>query len=238
MSVATEFRSWQAKPPSALQQFARSSPALVALRTFVLAWFGGANLGIWGVRNVRGGTSLSSHAFGAAWDWSYRGIAGGRDAARAKALEVIEWLIANSAELGVQAIHDYQGSRIWRAGRGWKDQPKDAEGMGQSWGDWLHVEIFETAWGDDRPVGAKLQPTAPEVPARPVLRRGDSGPFVRLAQAIMKDRAGQPVTVDGQFGGQTETAVRNVQAFVKSPVTGVIDESFWHVLDVLNGQAG
>lgn len=238
MSVATKFASWQSRPPSDLKTFDEASPALLALKVFVLQMFGGVSLGIYGVRPVRGGTSLSSHAFGAAWDWSYRALG------RKKALEVIDWLIANSAELGIQAIHDYFGGRIWRAGRGWKDQPKDREGMGQTWGDWLHIEVHADSWNDGRSVGLKLATSAPApagsggnpAPApqtRPVLRRGSSGDYVRLAQQILVDRAGQLITVDGQFGPQTEAAVRNVQAFVHAEPTGVIDATFWHVIDTL-----
>ena len=34
-------------------------------------WPGGIDLGAWTVRNVRGGTTLSVHAVGRAWDWRY-----------------------------------------------------------------------------------------------------------------------------------------------------------------------
>jgi hypothetical protein len=251
--LASAFTNWQRQPAARLKAFTRSSPALVAIRTYLLARWGGSNLGIYGVRPVRGGTSMSSHAFGAALDWSWRGLP------RAVALEVIDWLIANSAELGVQAIHDYQGSRIWHADRqAWKSQAKNREGMGQSWGDWLHIEVNEQQWNDGRPVEAKLagQPT-PATPApapapvvvplptpvlvpaaveewRPVLRRGDSGDFVKLVQLGVSRHAGQDVgPIDGKYGSRTEIAVRNVQAFVGAPVTGVVDAAFWHLLDVL-----
>ncbi len=258
MSVATKFSSWQTRPPSDLKTFDEASPALVALKAFVLNMFGGLSLGIYGVRPVRGGTSLSSHAFGAAWDWSYRGVG------RKKALEVMDWLILNSAELGVQAVHDYFGSRIWRANRvdqhgqllpvlqRWKTQAADREGMGQTWGDWIHVEVHPDAWNDRRSVGLKLAPPASAAtpvpapapqpaqapmpatpPQRPVLQRGSEGDYVRIAQQVLVDRAGQVITVDGKFGPQTEAAVRNVQAFVHAEVTGVIDASFWHVIDTL-----
>lgn len=247
MTVARTLTNWQQLPASKLKNYPKASPALVAIRTFVLAVFGGANLGLYGVRETRHGGSLSSHAFGAAWDWSYRG------AGRAKAVELIEWLIANSAELGVQAIHDYQAGRIWHAGRGWKPQPTDRYGMGQAWGDWLHIEVNAEQWADGRPVADKVAgAVAPDVPVlapvillpvaaeetRPTLRRGDIRPEVKLVQLTLRDRCGQDVgPIDESFGMRTETAVRNVQAFTGAPVTGVVDAAFWHLIDVLGQQA-
>lgn len=208
--IATTFTNWQQKSAADLAKFRVSAPALTTLRTHVLAEFGGVDLGIYGVRNVRGRESLSSHSFGAAWDWSYRGM--DRDVAD----RVIAWLIANSAELGVQAIHDYLRCRIWRANRsgdkngGWQKQRADNEGMGQTWGDWLHIEVNERQWNDGRPVNEKIGP-----PPRPVLRFGDRGDYVKIVQAVLRDKAAQPVTVDGRFGMQTESAVKNVEAFLK-----------------------
>ncbi len=253
MTVARAQTNWQAQPARRLAEFKRAAPALTTLLTYLRARWGGASLGIYGVREVRGGTSLSSHAFGSALDWSYRGVG------RERALEVIDWLIANSAELGVQAIHDYIGGRIWHADRqAWKSQKPDRYGMGTTWADWLHIEVNEQQWGDGRPVDVKLGAVPAPAPApvevapapvvvlvpvqvgesRPTLRRGDSRPEVKLVQLTLRDRAGQDVgPIDGQFGARTEMAVRNVQAFVGAPVTGVVDPAMWHVIDVLGQQA-
>lgn len=226
--IATEFTDWARKPTTELAKFRKASPALVALRVYIIATYGGADLGIYGVRSTRNGKATSTHSFGAAWDWSYRGKG------RAAADSVIELLINNSAELGVQAIHDYLNCRIWHAGRGWKAQRPDQFGMGQTWGDWLHVEVNERQWADDRPVEAKLGK-----PVRRTLQSGDRGEDVKLVQTTLASKAGQSVTPDGVFGTQTEIAVRNVQSFVtqgKGPVTGVVDNTFWGVIDMLNGK--
>lgn len=227
--IATEFTDWQKRPSTDLAKFPAAAPALKSLEMHVLDTYGGANLGIYGVRETRGGKALSSHAFGAAWDWSFRGLK------RSVANTVIDFLIDNSAELGVQAVHDYQNCRIWRAGRGWKKQKPDRFGMGQAWADWLHVEVNERQWSDGRAVSTKLKGEA-----RPVLRRGDKDAgtgktWVADLQTTLKTKAGQPMTVDGWFGTQTEMAVRNVQAFFKAPVTGVCDAQTWRIVEVLNG---
>lgn len=233
MTIAKEFTNWQKKLKAEMAKFTKASPALVSLKDYLIPTFGGADLGLYGVRKVRGSLfAWSSHSFGSAWDYSYRGLP------REVAEKVIAFLISNSEELGIQAIHDYMNSRIWHADRsgdkngGWKNQRKDKEGMGQPWGDWLHIEVNERKWADGRSVLEKLGSDT-----RRVLRRGDSGEDVKIVQSVLRDKAGQTITVDGKFGSQTEMAVRNVQAFVsggKGPVTGVVDSEFWKVIDHLN----
>jgi hypothetical protein len=74
--------------------------------------------------------------------------------------EVIPHLITWSRPWHLQAIHDYVGCRIWRAGRTsspaaafdgwWKTQPADTHGMGSSWATWIHLEVTPDGWGDAR----------------------------------------------------------------------------------------
>jgi len=71
---------------------------------------------------------------------------------------------------------------------------------------------------------------------RRTLRLGDSGGDVQIVQAVLRDKAGQTVTVDGKFGPQTEAAVVNVQRFFKLPVTKVVDAATWAVIDLLAAQ--
>jgi hypothetical protein len=173
----TEFTDWgdgrQPGPP-----FDRCSPNLVALDTYLRKRWGGMDLGCYALRPVRGGQAWSDHAF-AARDWRYENPGPGRDVLLD---EVLPFLIDNSAELGIQAIHDYKGGRIWRStrydGKGayWKAQPTSSTGMGQSWAGWIHVAIHAKAWFDGRAVEDKLADRL--VPA-PTLRRGDKGPEVR-----------------------------------------------------------
>lgn len=73
----------------------------------------------------------------------------------------------------------------------------------------------------------------------PDLRRGSQGEPVRYVQNVLKDRAGQTITVDGIFGLTTEGAVKNLQAFFGLTVSGVVDAPTWSILFSLGAaQAG
>lgn len=67
---------------------------------------------------------------------------------------------------------------------------------------------------------------------RPLLQRGSTGSFVVEAQKALMNvlqrslRAG----ADGQFGSETETAVRDAQAQFGLPVTGQVDADTWTLL--------
>lgn len=146
--------------------FDRFSPNLAAVNDELGKRFGGQFLGGYGVRPVRAGEAWSSHAFGAAFDRRFDD-----DAARAQA---ILFLLANHEVLGVQAVHDYIGCRIWRVNRypgqpvasWWRpQQPSSATGMGQSWARWLHVETDRSNWSRTTPVAQRLNgtPVPPEV---------------------------------------------------------------------------
>jgi hypothetical protein len=60
----------------------------------------------------------------------------------------------------------------------------------------------------------------------PVLRRSDKGPEVIEAQGLL-NRNGAILDPDGDFGGGTDVAVRELQAAAGLPVTGVIDAATW-----------
>jgi hypothetical protein len=212
--------NWQSKRPlSGLAKYNKDSPALVSIATYLVAVFGGANVGLRQVRNARGKNVLSSHAYGSALDWSYRGKG------RQVGLDAINFLIANAEALGVSAIHDYIGCRIWKSDRqSWKSQKKDKEGMGQPWGDWLHIEITAEAWSDGRPVEAKLGTL------RPLVSFGSTGPAVQALQEILIAGAGQPVTVNGVFDTQTLMGWRNVAAFCKLPADDTVNGADWDTL--------
>lgn len=67
-------------------------------------------------------------------------------------------------------------------------------------------------------------------PAIPVLahdlRMGDTGPDVQVFQRRMAER-GWAITVDGQFGSQTEKVVRQFQTDKGLPVDGVVGQVTW-----------
>lgn len=150
---STSGLDWKAAPYNAC------SPNLIQVRKELDVRFGpGEFLGCHADREIRDGTSISAHAYGAAFDWRYPD---GTQAA------VIKWLIDNSAELHVQAIHDYRGCRIWRAGRTanladahtywWKTQPVNPNnGMGQAWATYLHIETTPGGFGDTTPIADRF----------------------------------------------------------------------------------
>jgi hypothetical protein len=63
----------------------------------------------------------------------------------------------------------------------------------------------------------------------PVLKRGDNGPDVTEAQNLL-NRNGAILDPDGNFGGGTQEAVRELQAVSGIPVTGIIDAVTWRRL--------
>jgi hypothetical protein len=165
MAVIDKFYDWQA---SGLDPFASKwntcSPNLTQIRSYLIRVWGGANLGCHVDRTIVGGSTYSSHAYGAAFDWgwdiqNHKGP--GRHVLDDK---VLPFLIGQSKELGVQAIHDYQQCRIWRPmghsgrpvdGDGWKTQPVGAQ-MGQDSSRWIHVETHIDHWADNQTVEERL----------------------------------------------------------------------------------
>ena len=123
------------------------------------------NLGMWTNRTIHGTTKLSVHATGRAVDLGYK--------RRSDALALWNFLIANTAELGIEEIHDYaykwpnqdpKDKTAWGAGY----RCSRGEGMagikiftatdnaGSPGGRWLHVclspamadnpKLFRQAW--------------------------------------------------------------------------------------------
>jgi len=154
----TRFYNWQKANATDYVKFRKASPNLVALKDYLCKRWGGASVGILNKRPIRGGTSPSSHTFGAALDWRYGDTVGHRHKVE---VEVLPWLVEHSEELGIQAIHDYYGARIWRSvreggKRGWKAQPVKAD-MGASWAKWLHIETTKRGWKDGSRVDGRIR---------------------------------------------------------------------------------
>lgn len=153
----TRFYNWQKAVATDYVKFRKESPNLVALKDYLCKRWGGSSVGILNKRPIRGGTSPSSHTFGAALDWRYGDTVGNRHKVET---EVLPWLVEHSEELGIQAIHDYYGAKIWRSKRdggkrGWKAQPVKAD-MGASWAKWLHIETTKRAWKDGSRVDGRI----------------------------------------------------------------------------------
>lgn len=150
------YHNWQKHPTPPGPPYTKKSPNLVLLCAYLVAVFGGSNLGIYVVRVVIGGVRWSTHAYGAALDWGY-----GKD--RAMALRVIDFLIANHEKLGVQMIVDEAFDRTWKCwrdelgGPGWKDGAING-------GTWLHIETTPAEWANSTPITQRLTPTPTPTP--------------------------------------------------------------------------
>jgi peptidoglycan hydrolase-like protein with peptidoglycan-binding domain len=66
--------------------------------------------------------------------------------------------------------------------------------------------------------------------ARPRLERGSSGEAVRRVQRALTAALGRTVTIDGNFGAETEQAVQAYQGRMNIETTGVVDETTWNHL--------
>ncbi|MFY9174978.1 MAG: peptidoglycan-binding protein [Peptococcia bacterium] len=75
-------------------------------------------------------------------------------------------------------------------------------------------------------------PPAPQPTQCPTLRRGNSGPFVRVLQTQLQRAGVYNGPIDGIFGPRTEAAVRAFQRQRNLPVTGVVDVATWTALGV------
>lgn len=169
MTVQTEFHSWQESPREPDPNMC--SPINVTYMAYLTGTWGGQNLGCYASRPIIGGSTPSSHSSGSACDWRYEDPGPGRTVLLN---EILPFLIDNSLELGIQAIHDYVGCRIWRppgtSGRpsepspecGWKAQSPGSQ-MGQSWAKWIHVECLDSRWLDIRSVEEMLATEEDEV---------------------------------------------------------------------------
>lgn len=241
MTVNQTFFNWQTcgldwnKAP-----YEQPSPNLLALLEHLRAIWGGISLGIEGDRPIRAGQSPSSHSYGAALDWRWQAPtpgAPGRWITRAQLdADVLPWLINNSHELGVQAIHD--AGRIWRSARpaparsGWSPYNTGYTG-------WLHIETTKTAWPWTTPIAQRVGsaasppfghwPTIHKPPIGPAVR----GDIVRYLQAVIAAKAGGDITVDGYFGPQTERRVKDLQRLFGLTVDGVVGAQTWPVVDWL-----
>jgi murein L,D-transpeptidase YcbB/YkuD len=100
------------------------------------------------------------------------------------------------------------------------------QSTGVNWWDWESASASN--WDA---VGAALGPFAGTPPSSDyaLVTRGANNDLVRWAQEHLQS-AGQQLTVDGDFGPATETAVRNFQTANGLPVSGQLDTATWRVL--------
>jgi hypothetical protein len=108
-----------------------------SLRDFLMAEFECTNLGVYNYRTVVGGSSLSRHAAGAAFDGGFPYKVGGTESG----WRMANWLIANHKALGIQQV--IYSRRIWT-------NTKDAQGWRYYSGlaahyEHVHVELTDAA---------------------------------------------------------------------------------------------
>lgn len=117
-----------------------------------------------------------------------------------------------------------------------KPDPMHFEFMGttvDAWATEARLRRFLTGAGSPPPP----PPQPPSHPTQevvnvllPVLQRGSKGGAVKSLQALLNEKAGQGLTVDGDFGEATDRAVRNVERFCGIPVNGQVGSETWGVL--------
>lgn len=145
----TDYYNWQKATKLDKVRFGgKASPNVVAIKDYLIKRYGGSSVGIVNKREVRGGTSLSTHYFGAALDWRYT--------SRTSALRAMREMVAHSKEWGIQMIVDYVAGTVWTPKNGWKKQEPNKHGMGQPWAKWLHVETTKNMWGVKTPLSNRL----------------------------------------------------------------------------------
>ena len=111
------------------------------------------NNGAWGVRNMRGKVYPSVHGTGRAVDMSWRNVEGPRgdgpdQAWRSQpyksARHIINMLVANSSDIGLELVIDYfprPWGTAWRCDRGRWRKYDNRTVSGAPGGDWFHTEI-------------------------------------------------------------------------------------------------
>jgi peptidoglycan hydrolase-like protein with peptidoglycan-binding domain len=67
--------------------------------------------------------------------------------------------------------------------------------------------------------------------AEPLLKKGSTGEEVRQLQRALKDLGYDPGEVDGQFGSETEAAVKAFQGDRHLTVDGIVGEITWLNID-------
>jgi peptidoglycan hydrolase-like protein with peptidoglycan-binding domain len=80
----------------------------------------------------------------------------------------------------------------------------------------------------DEIVWKSLRAKAPV--GKPVLRRGIKSELVAMVQEVLKDNGLYGGTVDGDFGINTENAIKNVQRTRSLGVDGIIGNQTWKAL--------
>jgi hypothetical protein len=131
------------------------------------------NNGAWGVRDMKGKPGQPSvHATGRAVDMSYRHIPGdkGKPNYRTQAQKVINTLVQNADEIGLELIIDYfphPWGRAWRCDRARWRKYDNRTVSGAPGGDWYHIEISPDIADDPEGMKAALNKAFNPNPPQP-----------------------------------------------------------------------
>lgn len=225
-----KYYSWvgSGRPPGPPYNY--FSPNLNEYAKYMRANYGARGGSGFNVRPIRGGEpgQWSAHAYGAAWDSSFKSAA-----QRERAIAVT---IENHLRWGIQAIHDYANSRIWRVGVGWKKSTISGMGVQQH----LHVETTPNMWALDTPITARGSgATSTVTPAsdvttsgEPVLRRTQArSTDLAVVAAVKRVQAIVGVAQDGWFGAATDRAVRAYQRTHGLYVDGIVGKNTWRTIN-------
>jgi len=197
------------------------------------------NNGTLAVRSMRGKSNPSVHGTGRAADLSWRGGNHKGPGNYEAACKMIDFVVGNADQLGIEAVFDYY-PKPW--GRGWKCDRADwtvykqKTISGAPGGDWVHIEV-SNEWADDpghyetffasifggKKPEVKQEVKAPAYPGKS-LRKGAKGDNVKLVQAVVSAKQ------DGDFGPRTEFAVKAWQRKNKAccgPMDGVVGPRTW-----------
>lgn len=211
-----------------------------ALSQCLEAYFGLWNNGTWGIRSKRGKESPSVHGTGRAGDNSWRGApyrgTGNYDSAKA----ACDFLVEHADELGLEFLCDYYPpphGRGWMCTReSWQDYPKHTV-SGAPQGDWIHWELDNAAADDPARIIKVFEDALGAAPAKvkeeskktakapegkkPWLQVGSKGEQVKKVQQVVGAK------VDGDYGKQTEAAVKAWQAKCDMLVDGIVGPETW-----------
>lgn len=230
------FTNWQQIQPQS--QYQRNSPNLVLLRDYLIATWGGQNLGIYGAM-PKGATYIRTHYNGAALDWRYENPGPGKDFAQAF---ILRWLIDYSHELGIQSIHDYVNRRIWHAKRTsneddahsawWKLQKPDGK-MGAKWATYFHIETTRQQWNVTVPIDMRLGKPVEQVTFKPTLKLGATGDYVRWLQQRLRNNGYSGMEVSGRYTQNTHDNVVWFQTVSGLSPDGVVGPKTWGAIDTL-----
>lgn len=211
-------------------------------------------------RNEAPDPSDSAHLWGAALDLGYDGVSVTREQMVG---EVMPWLIAHSAELHVQHIMDqgrsWMAYRSMDQAGGWKSYRSKygnwihVESTVSGFGDTTPIadRLQDATPGvpikmPDPIEALRFEPESGEFglwPIRhdlPTVRRVTEPEqqrllydTVRFVQGVILFKAGGLIVVDGQFGRQTDSRVKDLQRFFKLQEDGIVGPKTMAVVQFL-----